>query len=273
MKSKHAYVSLALTLGIFGVAAVYAQQQVAKPSAASGVSVNGVAIPQARIDFAVKQVASQGRPNTPELAEAVRNQLIDQELLAQAAVKKGLNKSADVQTQLVLAQQNILGRAYLQDFLKSNPIGDDALKSEYEKFRKELGDKEYKPRHILVEKEDDAKGIIDQLGKGGDFAKIAQEKSKDTGSKDNGGDLDWGPAGRFVPPFAEALKKLGKGQVTQAPVQTNFGFHVIKMDDVRDMQVPAFDEVKEQFRQRVQQDQFVAMVADLRKNAKIVEQK
>ena len=252
MKSKHAYVSLALTLGIFGVAAVYAQQQVAKPSAASGVSVNGVAIPQARIDFAVKQVASQGRPNTPELAEAVRNQLIDQELLA---------------------QQNILGRAYLQDFLKSNPIGDDALKSEYEKFRKELGDKEYKPRHILVEKEDDAKGIIDQLGKGGDFAKIAQEKSKDTGSKDNGGDLDWGPAGRFVPPFAEALKKLGKGQVTQAPVQTNFGFHVIKMDDVRDMQVPAFDEVKEQFRQRVQQDQFVAMVADLRKNAKIVEQK
>ena len=278
MTTKQATISLALALGVFGVAGVYAQQQAAKPApaaapSAGGVTVNGVAIPAARIDMILKERAAQGQSNPPEIAQQVREQLINQELLAQAATKKGLNKSAEVQAQIALAQQNILGRAYVQDYLKANPVGDDALKADYEKLKAQLGDKEYKPRHILVEKEDEAKAIIADLGKGGDFAKTAKEKSKDTGSKENGGDLDWGPAGRFVAPFADALKTLPKGQVTKTPVQTNFGYHVILMDDVRDLKAPSFDEVKENLRQRAQQEQFSKMLAELRKSAKIVEQK
>ena len=134
-----------------------------------------------------------------------------------------------------------------------------------------MGENEYKIRHILVDKEDDAKTIIADLGKGADFAKLAKEKSKDPGSKDNGGDLDWGPSARYVKPFADAVVAMKKGQTTTAPVKTDFGFHVIRLDDVRPLKVPAFEELKEQFRQRAQQQQIQKMVMDLRSKAKVEE--
>lgn len=273
MKKLQAYISLALALAVFGVAGVYAQQT-AKPAAAAaggGVSVNGVAIPKTRIDAMVKTQAAQGKPESPELVAAVKDQMVMLELVTQEALKKGLEKNPDVATRLALGRQQILAEAFVQDYVKANPVSDAELKKEYETYKGSLGDKEYKPRHILVDKEDDAKAIIEQLNKGGDFAAIAKEKSKDTGSKENGGDLDWGPAARFVGPFADALKTLPKGQVTQKPVQTNFGYHVIKMDDVRDLKAPAFDEVKDNFKNRVQQQQVQKMLADLKGKAKIVE--
>ena len=275
MKKSQAYISLAIALAVFGVAGVYAQQAT-KPAAAAatgGVSVNGVAIPKSRIDLMVKSQAAQGKPETPELVAAVKDQMVALELASQEAAKKGLDKNPEVVTQIALARQNILAQAFVQEYVKANPVGDAELKKEYETFRAQLGDKEYKARHILVDKEDDAKAIIAELAKGGDFAKIAKEKSKDTGSAANGGELDWAPPAQYVGPFGEALKTLSKGQTTQKPVQTNFGYHVIKMDDVRDLKAPGYDEVKENFRQRVQQQQVQKMLAELKSKAKIVDSK
>jgi peptidyl-prolyl cis-trans isomerase C len=277
MNRKQAYVSLILALGVCGVAVSYAQQA-AKPAAGAStgsttVSVNGVAIPKNRIDMLVKAQAAQGRAESPELVAAVKDQLVLLELVSQEAAKKGMEKNPDVATRIAMGKQQVLADAYVQEYVKNNPVSDDQLKGEYEKFKGQLGDKEYKPSHILVEKEDEAKAIIDQLKKGGDFAKLAKEKSKDTGSKENGGDLDWGPPARFVQPFADAVKTLQKGQYTQTPVQTNFGYHIIKLDDVRDLKAPSFDEVKDNFRQRVQQQQVQKMLSDLKAKAKIVDNK
>lgn len=275
MKKLQAYISLAIALAIFGVAGVYAQQAT-KPAAApaaGGVSVNGVAIPKSRIDMMVKSQAAQGRPESPELVAAVKDQMVTLELASQEAAKKGLDKSPEVLTQIALSRQNILAQAYVQDYVKANPVSDADLRKEYEAFKAQLGDKEYKARHILVDKEDDAKAIIAELQKGGDFAKIAKDKSKDTGSAANGGELDWAPPAQYVGPFGDALKTLPKGQITPTPVHTNFGYHVIKMDDIRDLKAPGFDEVKENFRQRVQQQQVQKMLADLKSKAKIVDTK
>jgi peptidyl-prolyl cis-trans isomerase C len=272
MKKSHAYISLALTLSIFGVAGVYAQQASKSATSPTGtVSVNGVTIPKNRIDLMVKAQAAQGRPESPELVNAVKNQLVLMELVSQEAAKKGIDKSSEVSTRLAMGRQQVLAEAYVQDYVKSHPVSDADVKKEYETIKGQMGDKEYKPRHILVKTEEEAKSIIEQLNKGGDFAKLAKEKSEDTGSKENGGDLDWAPPGRFVGPFADALKSLSKGQTTQKPVQTNFGFHVIKVEDIRDMKAPAFDEMKDSIRNQLQQQQVQKMIAELRSKAKIVE--
>lgn len=274
MKKTQAYISLAITAAIVSVAGIYAQQAISKTTTTgAGISVNGVSIPQARVNAAVKSQTAQGAPESPEMLNAVKDRLIMLELISQEAKKKGLEKNAEIADRIALARQEILANAYVQEYVKGNPVNDADLKKEYEAYKAQVGDKEYKPRHILVEKEDEAKAIIADLGKGGDFTKIAKEKSKDPGSKDNGGDLDWGPSARFVPAFADALKALQKGQVTQKPIQTNFGYHVIKMDDVRDAKPQTFEELKEGLRNRAQQQQVQKLLADIRSKAKIVDSK
>jgi peptidyl-prolyl cis-trans isomerase C len=196
---------------------------------------------------------------------------VNREVLAQAATKRGLDKNPDIAAQMEMARQAVLVRALFENEMKANPITDADLQKQYEAFKGQMGTNEYKVRHILVEKEDDAKSIIADLGKGGDFAKLAKDKSKDPGSKDNGGDLDWGPAARYVKPFSDAVVKLPKGQTTTAPVKTDFGYHVIRVDDVRPLKVPEFAELKEQFRQRAQQQQIQKLVQDLRSKAKVEE--
>ncbi len=233
--------------------------------------VNGVTIPQSRIDAMNKELTATGQPNTPERAQAVKEELINREVLVQAAQKRGLDKNPDVMAQMDMARQAVLVRALFESEVKARPITDADLQKQYEDFKKSMGENEYKVRHILVDKEDDAKAIIADLGKGADFAKLAKEKSKDPGSKDNGGDLDWGPSARYVKPFADAVMAMKKGQTTTAPVKTDFGYHVIRLDDVRPLKVPAFDELKEQFRQRAQQQQIQKMVMDLRSKAKVEE--
>lgn len=230
--------------------------------------VNGVAIPQARFDFLLKQSAAQGQPSSPELLKSIRDNLIAQEVMFQAAEKKGLGKDSDVVTQIELSKQNILARVYIQDHLKANPITDDALKGEYDKLKVQMGDKEYKARHILVEKKEEAKDIIAKLKKGEKFEKLA-EKSKDPGSKTNGGELGWNSPATFVKPFSDALAKLQKGKYTTEPVETQFGWHVIMLEDTRDMKVPSFDEVKNNLRQRTQQQQVEKLINDLKAKAKI----
>ena len=243
----------------------------ASASAGAKVVVNGVTIPQSRIDMMNRELNSQGQPDTPERHQAVREELVNREVLAQAAQKRGLDKNPDVQAQMDMAKQAVLVRALFEAEVKAHPISDADLQQQYEQFKSSMGTNEYKVRHILVDKEDDAKAIIADLNKGADFAKLAKEKSKDPGSKDNGGDLDWGPAARYVKPFADAVQSLKKGETTQAPVKTDFGWHVIRLDDVRPLKVPEFAELKEQFRQRAQQQQIQKLVMDLRQRAKVEE--
>jgi len=273
--------AIALVAGTFAVTAgaqdeaKKAPKKAAAPAAASTgsgrVVVNGVVIPQSRIDAMNRELTQQGQPDTPERQQAVREELVNREVIAQAAQKRGLDKNPDVASQMEMARQAVLVRALFEDEVKKNPITDAQLQQQYEQFKSSMGTNEYKVRHILVDKEDDAKAIIAELNKGGDFAKLAKDKSKDPGSKDNGGDLDWGPSARYVKPFADAVTSMQKGQTTPAPVKTDFGYHVIRLDDVRPLQVPPFAELKDQFRQRAQQQQIQKMVMDLRSKAKIEE--
>jgi peptidyl-prolyl cis-trans isomerase C len=264
--------SLALAAGAQDKAEKAGKAKPAAPAAATGsgrVVVNGVTIPQARFEAMNKELTAQGQPDTAERKAAVREELINREVLAQAAAKRGLDKNPDVQAQMDMARQAVLVRALFENEVKTAPVTDAELQKQYEQFKGSMGTNEYKVRHILVDKEDEAKSIIAELNRGGDFAKLAKEKSKDPGSKDNGGDLDWGPSARYVKPFADAVTSLPKGQTTTAPVKTDFGFHVIRVEDVRPLKVPEFNDIKEQFRQRAQQQQVQKMVMDLRQKAKV----
>ncbi len=231
--------------------------------------VNGVAITQAKLDVILKARAAGKQPDTPEIRAAIRDTLINQEIVAQEAAKKGMDKTPEVALQLELQRQEILVNAYMQDFVKTNPVTDDIMRKEYERIKPTIPAKEFKARHVLVEKEDEAKDIIAQIKKGGSFEKIAAEKSKDTGSKGKGGDLDWGPAARYVKPFGDALAKLKKGQMTDAPVQSEFGWHVVRLDDERAAKVPTFEEAKPQIQQMMQGQMVQKMLADLRAKAKV----
>jgi len=251
------------------LAAALALAATAHAQSGAVAKVNGVTIPQSRADTLIKEMSGQGRPDTPEMRDAIKQELINREIVAQEAVKKGLDKRADVVTQIDLQRQAVLINAYLQDYLKAHPINDDDVKKEYERVKATAGAREYKVRHILVENEEEAKQIIAQLKKGASFEKLAGEKSKDQGSKDRGGDLDWATPARYVPAFGEAITKLKKGQLTDAPVQTQFGWHVIRVDDERPSKFPAYEEVKPQIEQQLRQQAVNKAFTDLRAKAKI----
>lgn len=248
------------------LAALCSQPAFAEEKAAA--LVNGVAIPQSRVDFVVKGAIAQGQPDSPDLRKAVKEKLIDQELIVQEATKQGLDKNPDVVQQLEIGKYTVLTNAFVQEFVKNHPISEDQLHQEYDKLKAKLGDKEYNARHILVATEDEAKAIIVQLGKKVKFEKLAA-KSLDAGSAKQGGSLGWTIPGTFVPQFANALLELKKGEYTKTPVQTQFGWHVIKLDDVRALKVPSFDEVKPQLQQRLQQQALKKAVDDLQAKAKI----
>ena len=236
--------------------------------------VNNKPIPKAKADAIVAQLVKQGQTDSPELQNAVKEDLVRREILMQEAEKKGLAADPDVQAQLDRARQQVLIGALAQDYFKANAPTDTEVRQQYELLVKETGGKEYKARHILVEKEADAKAIIDKLKKGGKFEELAKQ-SKDPGSAANGGDLDWAPASTYVKEFSEALVKLPKGQYTQVPVKTQFGYHVIRLDDVRDAKVPSFEEAKPQIasammaNQQWQQAKFEQMLKELRDKAKV----
>jgi len=220
--------------------------------------------PPQQYDFMLKERLAQGAQDTPELRQAVREELNTRELLAREARKQGIDKTADMKAQMDLAAQTVLVRAYVSDWLQKNPIPEAELHKEYDQIKSQIGDKEYKVRHILVEKEDDAKAIITELQKGAKFDELAKARSKDPGSKDKGGDLDWNAPANFVKPFGDAMKATPKGKFTAQPVQTQFGWHVIEVEDVRDAKVPGYDEVKPQLQQRLQAQWLDKYFKDLR---------
>ena len=231
--------------------------------------VNGKAVPKARLDALAQQVAKTGRPVTPEMEGQLRDEVIAREIFIQEAEKQGLSGSEDFKAQMELARQSLLIRELFASYQKKNPVSDAELKAEYDKFAATNGGKEYKARHILVEKEADAKAIIASLKKGGKFEDIAKKQSKDPGSGAKGGDLDWANPASYVPEFTQALLKLDKGQMTDTPVKSQFGYHVIRVDDIRAAQLPAFEDVKPQIAQQMQQQKMTAFQEDLKKKAKI----
>lgn len=233
-------------------------------------TVNGAPISKARVDLLAKQRAGMGHAENPDMRKSIIDQLALQYLVSQEAIKKGLDKSPEVQDQIELTKQSILANAYVQDYVKNTPVSDDELKAEYDKIKAQMTGKEYKARHILVKTEAEAKDIIAKLKKDPKaFEKLAKEKSQDPGSKANGGDLGWFDPRGMVPEFGAAVAKLEKGKFTTEPVKTQFGYHVIMLEDSRPMQVPPFDQVKAGLTQQIQQQNLKKMVEDMKAKAKI----
>jgi peptidyl-prolyl cis-trans isomerase C len=231
--------------------------------------VNGKAVPKERAEALKQQVERSGRPITPDIESQIKEEVIAREIFMQEAQKRGLEGSADYKSQMELARQAILIRELFADYQKSNPVTDAEIKAEYDKYVAANTGKEYKASHILVDKEDDAKAIIAAIKKGAKFSDLAKKQSKDPGSAARGGDLDWANASTYVPEFTEALVKLNKGQMTQVPVKSQFGWHVIRLDDVRDAQLPKLEDVKPQIAQQLQQQKLAKFQEDLRAKAKV----
>lgn len=231
--------------------------------------VNGKAVPKARMDMLAQQLAAAGRPVTPEMQPQLREEVVTREVFMQEAQKQGLDRSDEFKAQLELARQAILIRALFENYRKANPVTDADVKAEYDKFVAANGGKEFKARHILVEKEDQAQKILADLKKGAKFEDLAKKQSKDPGSGANGGDLDWANPASFVPEFSEAMIKLKKGETTAAPVKSQFGWHIIRVDDIREAQLPKLEEVKPQVTQQLQQQRLQKYQEDLRAKAKV----
>jgi peptidyl-prolyl cis-trans isomerase C len=231
--------------------------------------VNGKAVPKSRADALAQQVARSGRPVTPDMEAQIKEEVIAREIFMQEAQSRGLDASDDFKNQIELARQTILIRQLFADFQEKNPVTDADIKAEYDKFVAANGGKEYRARHILVETEAQANAVIASLKKGAKFEDLAKKQSKDPGSGANGGDLDWAAPGNFVKEFSDAMVALKKGQYTQTPVKSQFGFHVIRLDDEREAQLPKLDEVKPQIAQQLQQQRLANFQQEMRAKAKV----
>ncbi|MDO9221900.1 MAG: peptidylprolyl isomerase [Thiobacillus sp.] len=251
-----------------------AQTPAAAPSATAGsgkplATVNGKAIPALYGDLVKKQMA-QGQPDSPQLDARVRDSLINLELLSRAATEKGLDKDPRVAATLSIGRMDQLAKAYLEDYVKAHPITDAEIKATYDKAKTEAVEPEYLAHHILVPNEDEAKKLIASLNsKKAKFDDLAKKYSKDPGSAKNGGALDWSDRRAYVPEFSTALAGLKKGETTQTPVKTQFGWHIIRLDDTRKPKIPPLDTVRGEITQQLQQQRVRQAIEAARAGAKI----
>ena len=253
-----------------GLVAAAVLGTMALPASAQNVAiVNGKAVPKERVEALKQQVERSGRPVTPDIEGQIKEEVIAREIFMQEAQKRGLEASPDFKAQMELARQTILIRELFLDQQKKDPVTDAEIKAEYDKFVAANSGKEYKASHILVEKEEEAKAILASLKKGGKFEDIAKKQSKDPGSGAQGGSLDWANPGSYVPEFTEAMVKLEKGKTTQAPIKSQFGWHIIRLDDVREAQLPKLEEVKPQISQQLQQMKVTKFQDEMRAKAKV----
>jgi peptidyl-prolyl cis-trans isomerase C len=243
----------------------------AKPAAKAGpiATVNGVAVPRARSDVLMQQQASRGMPDNDQTRAMVRDELINREIIAQEAQRSGFTKDPEVQAQIDMARQEALVGAYIRDWVRKHPVTDAEVQKEYERVKAQAGDKDYKARHILVETEEQAKSLIAELKKGAKFDELATRNSKDPGTAQRGGDLDWNVPGQYDRQFSDAMVKLEKGRYTETPVRTRFGFHIIQLDDVRAVKFPALNEVRQRLSQQIAQNRIEELVKSLRAKAKV----
>ena len=255
------HIAAAATSVLLGLSFAAAAQNVA--------IVNGKAVPKSRAEALTQQVARSGRPITPDVEQQIREEVIAREIFMQEAQKRGLDASDDFKNQIELARQTILIRQLFADFQEKNAVTDADIQAEYDKFVAANGGKEYRARHIVVETEEQAKAILASLKKGSKFEDLAKKQSKDPGSGANGGDLDWAAPGNFVKEFSDAMVSLKKGQVTDTPVKTQFGFHIIRLDDEREAQLPSLQDVKPQIAQQLQQQRLANFQQEMRAKAKV----
>ena len=243
----------------------------AAPAFAQNIAVvNGTPIPKSRADALVAQLVKQGQADTPQLQQAVRDELVNREILMQEAVREGVPARADVKAQVAVAEQTVILRALIEDFVKKNTPSDAEVKARYDDLVKESGGgNELHLHHILVDNEQQAKDLTAKIKAGAKFEDLAKQYSKDPGSAKNGGDLDWSNPKAYVPEFAQAAEKLKKGQMTDTPVHTQFGWHIIRLDDSRAVAPPPLDQVKKQIVQQIQQEKLQAFEQKLRAQAKI----
>ena len=230
-------------------------------------TVNGKAVPQSRVDALIK-TATHGQEAPPELKAQAKDQVVMREIFSQEAEKQGIQNSPDYKAQLDLVRQTVLINTLFQNFVKAHPVSDADAQGEYDKIKAEQSGQEYHARHILVDSEDEAKKLIAQIKAGAKFEDLAKKSSKDTGSAENGGDLDWAKPSAYVPEFSTALQGLKKGQMTDAPVKTQFGYHIIRLEDTRAAQFPSFAEVKDKIKQQMEQVKLQEYQEKLRKAAK-----
>ena len=230
--------------------------------------VNGKAVPKARLELLLDQAKRSGQQVTPEMEGQAKEQVVLREIFGQEAEKRGVAAMSDFKAQMELARQSILIRELFEDYKRKNPVTDAEAKAEFDKFKLQATGTEYRARHILVEKEDEAKELIAQIKGGAKFEDLAKAKSKDPGSGENGGDLDFAKPDNYVPEFSKAMTALKKGEMTEAPVKSQFGWHIIKLDEVREAQFPDFDGVKDQLKQRLAQAKLQNYQESLRKAAK-----
>ncbi|MBK7263717.1 MAG: peptidylprolyl isomerase [Rubrivivax sp.] len=230
--------------------------------------VNGKPVPKARVETLIQQAEKAGQKVSPEMQQQARDQVVLREIFTQEAERRGIAASADYRAQMELARQSILIRQLFDDFRAKNPVTDEAAKAEYDKFKAQASGTEYRAAHILVEKEDEAKDLIKQIKAGAKFEDLAKKSSKDPGSGANGGDLDFAKSDAYVPEFSKAMTALKKGEMTETPVKTQFGYHIIRLDDTREAQFPAYDDVKAQIKQRLEQVKVQQFQEELRAKAK-----
>jgi peptidyl-prolyl cis-trans isomerase C len=237
-------------------------------SAQNIATVNGKAVPKARVDQLMQQATRAGQQITPDMQGKVRDEVVLREIFVQEAVKRGIPASADFAAQMELARQSIMIREMFEDYRRKNPVAEADVQAEYDKIKAQSSRLEYRARHILVEKEDEAKALIAQIKGGAKFEDLAKKNSKDTGSAESGGELDFAKPDSYVPEFADALTKLKKGEMTEAPVKSQFGYHIIRLEDTREASFPPFDEVKGQLKQRMEQAKLQKFQEELRSKAK-----
>jgi peptidyl-prolyl cis-trans isomerase C len=255
----------AATPAASGAAATPAAEAGNKPLAV----VNGKEIP-ALYGELVRREMAQGQPASPQLDARVRDSLINLELLSRAAVDKGLDKDANLAAMLDIRRKDMLAKAYLEDYIKSHPVTDAEIQAMYDKAKAEPVEPEYHARHILVKTEAEAKKIIADLdSKKAKFEDLAKKLSKDPGSAKNGGELDWSDRRAFVPEFSEALAGLKKGETTKTPVKTQFGYHIIRLDDTRTPKLPPLDTVRGEIVKQLQQTRVRDAITAARADAKI----
>ena len=262
MSMKQKQLARIVAAAVLGAAALSA-------SAQNVAIVNGKAVPMARVNALKTQIEASGQPVVPEMEKMIKDEVIAREVFMQEANRRGLAASDTYKQQMEMARQTVLIRALFEDYQAKNPVTDAEAQAEYDKFAAANAGKEYKASHILVEGEDEAKSIIAALKKGGKFDEIAKKQSKDPGSGARGGDLGWANPGSYVPEFSEALTKLEKGKTTQEPVKSQFGWHIIRLDDTREAELPKLDEVKPQIAQQLQQQKLMKYQEDLRAKAKV----
>jgi peptidyl-prolyl cis-trans isomerase C len=257
MNLKTTLVSTALVLAL----PLFAQAQ-------NITTVNGKPVPKARLTALMQQASRAGQPVPAEMEARARDEVVIREIFAQEAERRGIPATPEYKAQIELLRQTVLIRELFADFQKKNPVSEAETKAEYEKFKAASTGTEYRVRHILVEKEEDAKRLISEIKGGASFEELAKKNSKDPGSAENGGDLDFAKPEAYVPEFSKAMVALKKGEMTQEPVKSQFGFHILRLDDVREAKFPEYEEVKPQITQRITQGRLQKFQETLKTSAK-----